>query len=158
MTCKCEEKQVISAAKAPKALGPYSAAIKINHFIYCSGQTGLDPATNQLVEGGVEAQTRQVLTNIKNVLESAGTDLAHVVKTTVFIMDMSDFQKMNAIYGEFFTENYPARSTIQVAGLPKSGLIEIEVVAYDPTCECDGGCDCEEGSAEDCCCGGNKDK
>jgi 2-iminobutanoate/2-iminopropanoate deaminase len=155
MACNCEEKQVISAEKAPKALGPYSAAIRINHFIYCSGQTGLDPATNQLVEGGVEAQTRQVLTNLKNVLEAAGTDLAHVIKTTVFIMDMADFQKMNAIYGEFFSENYPARSTIQVAGLPKNGLVEIEVVAYDPACNCD--CDGNDDCGDDCCCGGKKD-
>lgn len=156
MACNCEEKQVVVAEKAPKALGPYSAAIRINHFIYCSGQTGLDPVTNQLVEGGVEAQTRQVLTNLKNVLEAAGTDLAHVIKTTVFIMDMADFQKMNAIYGEFFSENYPARSTIQVAGLPKNGLVEIELVAYDPSCNCD--CDGDEDCGDECCCGGNKEK
>ncbi|HEX7557238.1 MAG TPA: RidA family protein [Leptolinea sp.] len=155
MTCKCKEKNVIVASKAPKALGPYSAAIKIDHFIYCSGQTGLNPSTNELVEGGVEAQARQVLTNLQNVLEVAGTDLAHVVKTTVFLKDMADFQKMNAIYGQFFIESYPARSTIQVAGLPKNGLVEIELVAYDPTYTCDSDSDC---SCDDDCCCGNKDK
>lgn len=150
MTCSCKEKQVVVAPRAPRALGPYSAAIKINHFIYCSGQTGLDPATNELVPGGVEPQTRQVLTNLKNVLDAAGTDLAHVIKTTVFLKDMADFQKMNAIYGEFFTENYPTRSTIQVAGLPKNGLVEIELVAYDPsTCEDESDGNSDEG----CCCG-----
>jgi 2-iminobutanoate/2-iminopropanoate deaminase len=153
MSCKCKEKQIVVAEKAPKALGPYSAAIKIDKFIYCSGQTGLNPSTNQLVDGGIEAQTRQVLINLKNVLEAAGTDLAHVIKTTVFIMDMGDFQKMNAIYGEFFSENFPARSTIQVAGLPKNGMVEIELVAYDPKCDCDNDCDCDETSNDHCCCG-----
>jgi 2-iminobutanoate/2-iminopropanoate deaminase len=151
MTCTCKEKNVIVAPRAPKALGPYSAAIKVDHFIYCSGQTGLNPATNELVEGGVEAQTRQVLTNLKNVLEAADTDLAHVVKTTVFLKDMADFQKMNAIYGEFFTEDYPARSTIQVAALPKNGMVEIELVAYDPTCTCED--EADESCGDDCCCG-----
>ncbi len=133
MSCSCKEKKVVIAPKAPKALGPYSAAIKAGQFIYCSGQTGLNPETNELVEGGVEAQTRQVLTNLKNVLEAAGSDLSYVVKTTVFLKDMADFQKMNAIYGEFFVGNYPARSTIQVAGLPKNGQVEIELVAIDPS-------------------------
>lgn len=148
MTCTCKEKKVIIAPKAPKALGPYSAAVKVGHFIYCSGQTGLNPATNELVEGGLEAQTRQVLTNLKNVLEAAGSDLSYVVKTTVFLKDMADFQKMNAIYGEFFTENFPARSTIQVAGLPKNGMVEIELVAIDPS-------DDEESTStnSDCSCG-----
>jgi 2-iminobutanoate/2-iminopropanoate deaminase len=151
MACTCSEKKVIVAPKAPRALGPYSAAIKIDHFVYCSGQTGLNPATNELVEGGLEAQTRQVLTNLKNVLEAAGTDLVHVVKTTVFLKDIADFQKMNAIYGEFFTEDFPARSTFQVAALPKNGLVEIELVAYDPTCDCDDSS--AEGCGDDCCCG-----
>jgi 2-iminobutanoate/2-iminopropanoate deaminase len=150
MACSCKEKQVIIAPKAPRALGPYSAAIKIDHFIYCSGQTGLDPATNELAPGGLEPQTRQVLTNLKNVLEAAGTDLTHVVKTTVFLIDMADFQKMNAIYGEYFTENYPTRSTIQVAGLPKNGLVEIELVAYDPTCTCED--EADGNTDEGCCC------
>jgi 2-iminobutanoate/2-iminopropanoate deaminase len=152
MACSCDEKKVVVAPKAPKALGPYSAAIKVGSFVYCSGQTGLNPDTNELAEGGLEAQTHQVLKNLSAVLESAGTDLAHVVKTTVFLKDMADFQKMNAIYGSYFTENYPARSTIQVAGLPKNGLVEIELVAVLP--DDDGDCDCgEEGG---CGCGCNK--
>lgn len=136
MTCDCKEKSIIIAPKAPKALGPYSAAVKVGQFIYLSGQTGLNPATNELAEGGIEAQTRQVLDNLKNVLEAAGLSLSHVVKTTVFLKDMTDFQVMNGIYAEYFTENYPARSTIQVAALPKNGLVEIEVVAFDPSCDC----------------------
>ncbi|NLF51168.1 MAG: RidA family protein [Leptolinea sp.] len=136
MTCDCKDKTIIIAPKAPKALGPYSAAVKVGQFIYCSGQTGLNPATNELAEGGIEAQTRQVLNNLKNVLEAAGLSLSHVVKTTVFLKDMADFQVMNGIYAEYFTENYPARSTIQVAALPKNGLVEIEVVAFDSSCDC----------------------
>ncbi len=134
MSCSCSEKTIVVAPKAPKALGPYSAAVKVGQFIYCSGQTGLNPVTNELAEGGIQAQTRQVLDNLKSVLEAAGTDLSHVVKTTVFLKDMADFQVMNGIYGEYFTESFPARSTIQVAALPKNGLVEIEVVAFDPDC------------------------
>jgi len=153
MAHSCKEKTVIVAPKAPKALGPYSAAIKVGDFIYCSGQTGLDPVTNELAEGGLEGQTHQVLRNLKNVLEAAGTDLSHVVKTTVFLKDMADFQKMNAIYGEYFTESFPARSTIQVAGLPKNGLVEIELVAVFPSSDddsdeesgCGCGCGCNQG-------------
>jgi 2-iminobutanoate/2-iminopropanoate deaminase len=138
-------KEVIVAPKAPKALGPYSAAIKVGSFVYCSGQTGLNPVTNELAEGGLEGQTHQVLRNLKGVLDAAGTDLSHVVKTTVFLTDMADFQKMNAIYGEYFTESFPARSTIQVAGLPKNGLVEIELVAVlpdDDNSDQDSGCGC----------------
>ncbi|HVN56347.1 MAG TPA: RidA family protein [Anaerolineaceae bacterium] len=123
------ERTVILTDQAPKALGPYSAAIIAGPFIFCSGQTGLDPVTNRLVEGGVEAETRQVLTNLKAVLEAAGASLASVVKTTVFLRDMNDFARMNTIYGEFFTEKYPARSTFQVAGLPRSAAVEIEAIA-----------------------------
>ena len=121
--------QIISTDKAPKAIGPYSVAVKTGCFIFASGQAGLDPATGELVPGGIEAETRQVLTNLKNVFEAAGTDLAHVVKTTVFLKDMTDFPKMNAVYAEFFSANPPARSTVQVAGLPKGGSVEIEAVA-----------------------------
>lgn len=151
MAHSCKEKKVIVAPKAPKALGPYSAAIKAGNFVYCSGQTGLNPETNELVEGGLEAQTHQVLKNLTGVLEAAGTDLAHVVKTTVFLKDMADFQKMNAIYGTYFTENYPARSTIQVAGLPKNGMVEIELVAVMPEDDDDSEEECG------CGCGCNKD-
>ena len=122
-------RNVIVAPKAPKALGPYSAAIETDSFLFCSGQTGIDPATGDLVSPDLEAQTRQVLTNLKNVLEAAGTSLEKVVKTTVFLREMADFPKMNAIYAEFFPSNPPARSTIAVAGLPKNAVVEIEAVA-----------------------------
>ena len=123
------EKKVIVSEKAPKAIGPYSVAIESGGFIFCAGQTGIDPATGNLVSDDLESQTRQVLTNLKSVLEAAGSSLDKVVKTTVFLRDMADFPKMNAIYADFFTSNPPARSTIAVAGLPKGGVVEIEAVA-----------------------------
>ncbi|MBM4427941.1 MAG: RidA family protein [Chloroflexi bacterium] len=123
------KKKVVQTEKAPKAIGPYSQAICTNSMVYTAGQIALDPATMELVAGGVEEQTRQVLTNLRNVLEAAGSSLDHVVKTTVFLQDMADFPKMNAIYAEYFAENPPARSTIAVAALPKGGLVEIEAVA-----------------------------
>lgn len=123
------DKQVISTPNAPKAIGPYSQAIRAGDFIFCAGQTGLNPSTMELVTGGVEAQARQVLTNLKHVLEAAGSGMDRVVKTTVFLTDMANFAAMNAVYMEFFPENPPARSTIAVAGLPKSGLVEIEAIA-----------------------------
>lgn len=123
------KKQVVHTDKAPKAIGPYSQAIRIDSMIYTAGQIGLDPATMNLVEGGVEEQTRQVLKNLQNVLEAAGSDLDHVVKTLVFLKDMDDFPKMNAVYAEYFKENPPARSTVAVAALPKGALVEIEAVA-----------------------------
>jgi 2-iminobutanoate/2-iminopropanoate deaminase len=121
--------QTVSTDKAPKALGPYSQAIKTPGFIFCSGQIPLDPATGQLVDGSIGDQTRRVLTNLSNVLSSAGSDLSKVVKTTVFLKDMKDFEEMNAVYGEFFADQKPARSTIQVAGLPKNANVEIEAIA-----------------------------
>lgn len=123
------KKKVIQTDKAPKAIGPYSQAIRTDSLIYTAGQIALDPATGELVSGAVEEQTRQVLTNLRNVLEAAGSSLEHVVKTTVFLKDMNDFPKMNSIYAEFFGENPPARSTVAVAGLPKGGLVEVEAVA-----------------------------
>jgi 2-iminobutanoate/2-iminopropanoate deaminase len=125
-------KKIIQTDKAPKAIGPYSQAVRTDAFVYTAGQIGLDPATMELVPGGVEEQTRQVLTNLSHVLEAAGTDLSHVVKTLVFLQDMNDFPKMNTVYAEFFGENPPARSTVAVAGLPKGGLVEIEAVALIP--------------------------
>jgi 2-iminobutanoate/2-iminopropanoate deaminase len=122
-------KKVIHSDKAPKAIGPYSVAIRAGAFVFASGQAGLDPAAGELVPGGVEAETRQALTNLKNVLETAGTDLSQAVKTTVFLKDMGDFAKMNAVYAEFFPADPPARSTVAVAGLPKGASVEIEVVA-----------------------------
>ncbi len=123
------KKEVIGSPNAPKALGPYSAGIKSGSFVFLSGQTGLDPLTGNLAEGGLEGQTRQCLKNLKSILEDNGLEMTNIVKTTVFLMDMGDFAKMNAIYAEFFNENPPARSTIQVAALPKNGLVEIEAIA-----------------------------
>lgn len=123
------KKKVVQTDKAPKAIGPYSQAICIDSMVYTAGQIALEPATMELIAGGVEEQTRQVLTNLSNVLDAAGSNLGLVVKTTVFLKDMNDFPKMNAIYAEFFGENPPARSTVAVAGLPKGGLVEIEAVA-----------------------------
>jgi 2-iminobutanoate/2-iminopropanoate deaminase len=122
-------KQIITTEKAPKAIGPYSQAVRIESLIYTAGQIGLDPATMDLVGEGVEAQTLQVLTNLKHVLEAAGTDMDHVIKTTVFLENMDDFSAMNTIYAEFFAENPPARSTVAVKGLPKGARVEIEVIA-----------------------------
>lgn len=122
-------KRIIHTDKAPKAIGPYSQAIHIGELIYTAGQVALDPATMELVSGGIEEQTRQVLVNLTNVLEAAGSSMSKVVKTTVFLKDMNDFAKMNAIYAEAFGENPPARTTVAVAGLPKNALVEIECVA-----------------------------
>jgi 2-iminobutanoate/2-iminopropanoate deaminase len=124
-----EGKKIVSTEKAPKAIGPYSQAIRTENLVFTSGQLGLDPATTELVPGGIEEQTRQVLTNLEHVLETADSGLNFVVKTTVFLQDMSDFAKMNTVYTEFFRENPPARSTVQVAALPKGGLVEIECIA-----------------------------
>ncbi len=124
-----EGKKIISTEKAPKAIGPYSQAIRIESLIFTAGQVGLDPATMEIVNGGIEAETRQVLNNLKHVLESADSGLNFVVKVLVFLQDMNDFAKMNAVYAEFFPENPPARSTVQVAGLPKGALVEIECIA-----------------------------
>lgn len=122
-------KKVIQTEKAPKAIGPYSQAIRADSMVFTAGQIALDPTTGELVVGSVEDQARQVLTNLRNVLEAAGSSLEHVVKTTVFLKDMNDFPRMNSIYAEFFGANPPARSTVAVAGLPKGGLVEIEAVA-----------------------------
>ena len=124
-----EGKKIVSTERAPKAIGPYSQAIVIENLVFTAGQVGLDPATMELVEGGVEAQTRQVLTNLRHVLETADSGLNFIVKTTVFLQDMSDFARMNSVYAQFFPENPPARSTVQVAGLPKGALVEIECIA-----------------------------
>ena len=122
-------KRVIHTEKAPKAIGPYSQAMYIGELVYTAGQVALDPATMELVSGGIEEQTRQVLANLKHVLEAAGTSMDKVVKTTVFLKTMDDFAKMNSIYAETFSENPPARTTVAVAGLPKNALVEIECVA-----------------------------
>jgi 2-iminobutanoate/2-iminopropanoate deaminase len=126
------EKKAVSTKSAPAAIGPYSQAVRIGDFLYTSGQVGLDPVTGALVEGGIETQTTRVLENLKAVLEAAGTDFAHVVKTTVFLKNMGDFAAMNAIYGTYFAPEgvvAPARSTVEVARLPKDALVEIEAIA-----------------------------
>ncbi len=122
-------KNVITSAKAPRAIGPYSVAIRTGDLVFTSGQLGLDPATGSLVPGGIEAETRQALTNLRHVLADAESGLEQVVKTIVFLKDMTDFTKMNAVYAEFFIDNPPARSTVQAAALPKDGSVEIEAVA-----------------------------
>jgi 2-iminobutanoate/2-iminopropanoate deaminase len=125
-------KTAISTAKAPAAIGPYSQAVRVGDFIYTSGQVALDPATGQIVSGGIEAQTTRVLENLHAVLEAAGASLGQVFKTTVFLKDMNDFAAMNAIYGKYFAPEgtiAPARSTVEVARLPKDALVEIEVIA-----------------------------
>ncbi len=123
------EKEVIIAEKAPKAIGPYSVGIRAGNYIFTSGQLGIDRSTGELVPGGVEAETRQALLNLQNVLEASGSGLEWVVKTTVFLSNMGDFGRMNAVYAEFFTSKPPARSTVEVAALPKGGAVEIEAIA-----------------------------
>ena len=123
------DKKIITSEKAPKALGPYSVAVRSGGLVFTSGQLGLDPQTGNLVPGGIEAETRQALVNLGNVLTDSGSGLEAVVKTIIFLRDMADFPKMNAVYAEFFPENPPARSTVQVAALPKNGAVEIEIIA-----------------------------
>ena len=121
--------KVISTKKAPAAIGPYSQAIRISNLVYTSGQIPIDPTTGTFVEGGIKEQTCQSLTNVKAILEEAGLSMTNVVKTTVFMADMNDFADMNAVYSDFFSEPYPARSAVAVKTLPKGALVEIEVVA-----------------------------
>ena len=123
------QKEIVIAEKAPKAIGPYSAGIKAGGFVFTAGQLGIDPDSGEFVPGGIEEQTRKALENLTAVLEAAGSSLEKVVKTTVFLKDMNDFGAMNGVYGEFFTDQYPARSAVQAARLPKDGLVEIEAVA-----------------------------
>jgi 2-iminobutanoate/2-iminopropanoate deaminase len=123
------ERIVIISEKAPKAIGPYSVAIRTGNLVYTSGQIGMDPASQTLVPGGVEAETRQALTNLQHVLADAGSSLEYALKTVVFLRDMADFPLMNAVYAEFFPKDPPARSTIGVAGLPKGAAVEIEITA-----------------------------
>ena len=122
-------RSVVQTVSAPKAIGPYSQAIVANGFVFCSGQIPLDPATGNIVEGGIDAQTHQVLKNLSAVLRAAGSDLKNVVKTTVFLQSMGDFAAMNAIYATYFVETPPGRSTVEVARLPRGALVEIEAVA-----------------------------
>jgi 2-iminobutanoate/2-iminopropanoate deaminase len=123
-------KKAVATHAAPSAIGPYSQAIVQGDLIFCSGQIGLDPASGQIVAGGIEAETRRVLENLREVLIAAGLTLAHVVKTTVFVVDLADFATVNRIYGEHFEAPYPARSTVQVAALPRDARVEIEAIAH----------------------------
>ncbi len=123
------KKEIVVTDKAPKALGPYSAAVRAGNFVFTAGQLGLDPQSGDFIPGGIEDQTQQALQNLAAVLEAAGSSLKKVVKTTVFLKDMDDFAAMNGVYGKFFTEEFPARSAVQAARLPKDGLVEIEAVA-----------------------------
>ncbi len=122
-------KSVIATTRAPAAIGPYSQAIRVDSLLFCSGQIALDPDTGSLVQGGVEAETRQVLTNLRAVLDAAGVGFDAVVKTTVFLVDLAEFQTVNAIYAEYFSGAPPARSTVEVSRLPRDARVEIEAVA-----------------------------
>lgn len=122
-------KNPIQTEHAPAALGPYSQAIELNGSIFCSGQIGLEPGSGKLVEGGIEAETRRVLENIRAILAAAGLTLADVVSTTIFLIDLNDFEAVNRIYSEHFSAPYPARSTVQVAALPRKARIEITAMA-----------------------------
>jgi len=122
-------KDVVLTDKGPRPIGPYSQAIKSGGFLFASGQVALDPRSNEFSAGDIRQQTERVLENIKGILEAGGVNLHHVVKTTVFLKDLNDFAAMNEVYGKYFTSAPPARSTVQVARLPKDALVEIEVIA-----------------------------
>ena len=122
-------RKTVQTEKAPAAIGPYSQAVLTKGFLFCSGQIPIDPATGKMVEGGIEIQTERVLRNLAAVLEEGGASLQTVVKTTVYLADLSDFTAMNGVYGTFFTENPPARATIEAAKLPAGALVEIDAVA-----------------------------
>lgn len=123
-------KTVIHPAGTPAPVGPYSHAVRVGDLLFCAGQIPLDPATGQLVSGDIRAQTERVLLNLRAILEAERLSLAHVVKTTVFLVDLTEFGAMNEVYGRFFTADYPARSTVQVAGLPRGARVEIEALAH----------------------------
>ena len=123
------QKQIVTTPSAPKAIGPYEQAIKVGDFIYASGQIPLDPSTGNLVEGNIAVQTRRVMENLKAVLTAAGSSLERVVKTTVFLKNISDFGAMNEVYGEYLENVRPARSTVAVADLPRGALVEIDLIA-----------------------------
>ena len=147
-------KQAITSKNAPKAIGPYSPVVKVGDFVYMSGQIAIDPKTGELIAKDISAQTEQVLKNIEALLLEMSLETRHIVKTTVFLSDISDFIAMNEVYGKHFSEPYPARSTVQVAALPKNAKVEIECLIIDTLAyemsEC-GGCqhsDCEDGCGQ----------
>ena len=123
------KREVIKSERAPKAIGPYEQALKLDGWVFTSGQIPLDPKTGAMVEGGIGAQTRQVLENLRGVLETAGTSMGRVVKATVYMTNLADFQKMNEMYAEYFPQDKPVRSTVGVASLPRGALVEIDVIA-----------------------------
>lgn len=122
-------KKIVTPKLSPQPVGPYHQAVIVGNLVFCSGQIPIDPQTGLLVTGGIEEQTKRVFQNIQLVLSDAGTDLSHLIKTTVFLQDMNDFAQMNQVYQQYIPDQFPARSTIQVARLPKDALIEIEVIA-----------------------------
>ena len=124
-----DKKKIVITDEAPAAIGPYSVGVRVGNLVFTAGQLGIDPVSGEIVPGGVEAETRQALVNLGSVLKAAGTSLDHVVKTTVYLQNIEEFGKMNSVYNEFFSSEYPARSAVQVAALPKGGLVEIEAVA-----------------------------
>lgn len=127
------EKTIVQTDKAPQAIGPYSQGVGFGNLFFFSGQIAIDPDTGDLVDGGVELQTRQVMANMEAVLDAAGLDFAHVLRTTVFLKNMSDFSKVNAIYGTHFDDNPPARACVEVSRLPKDVLVEIDMIAAHPS-------------------------
>mgnify|MGYP001619851975 CR=1 FL=1 len=127
--CGAPSRWIVSTEAAPQAIGPYSQAVDDGTHVWCAGQIGLDPATGRLVDGGIEAETERALRNLEAILGAAGLKMSDVVKTTVYVIDLSEFGKMNAIYGRSFPSNPPARATVQVAALPKGARVEIEAVA-----------------------------
>lgn len=157
--------RAIKSDKAPKAIGPYSAGIKLSDFVYLSGMLPIDPVTNEMVEGDIKAQTHQVLTNIVALLDEIHLEPRHIVKTTCYLKDMQDFAAFNEVYGTYFEEPYPARVCVEVSRLPKDALVEIECQVIDTlvyeqqmmNSSCGGGCSgsCCEGNEGDCggCCG-----
>ena len=124
------EKKIIATNKAPAAIGPYSQAIKIDNFLYTSGQISLDAETMEMVTGTIEIETEKVLQNLEAILMKDGLNLTHVIKTTVYLSDLGDFSKMNQVYEKFFADNRPARACVQVAALPKGAKVEIDAIAY----------------------------
>lgn len=125
-----QQKHVIKPAKSPPALGPYNHAVRVGDLLFCAGQIPIDPATGNLVPGDIKVQTERALANVRAILEDQGLSLSNVVKTTVFMINLADFAAMNEVYGKHFTTEFPARSTVQVAALPKGSAVEIEVVAH----------------------------
>lgn len=125
-------KIIVDTAKAPKAIGPYSQAVGYNGLLFCSGQIPIDPETGELVEGSVESQTARIMANLAAVLDARGLDFSHVLKTTIYLKNMSDYQKVNEMYGRFFDKNPPARAAVEVSRLPKDVLIEIDMIAAAP--------------------------